>query len=187
MSGTPTLFDEMRPRQGRVNAALEAALARVTRNAPGPVHDAMAYSLLAPGKRLRPLLVMLACEAAGGEAQALQADLTVPAQAAALVERTLQAFGRIDVLVNNAFAPYSFDPERRRDFARLAWPDFLRQYEGSVGAAFHLCQAVLPHLRSDVVWPSHQCSGFFTPQLYDGHRVHLSSGSGRHYGRFRSD
>ena len=90
--------------------------------------------------------VVRACGAGGGEAVALQADVTVPEQAAALVERTLQAFGRIDVLVNNAFARYSFDPERRQHFTGLAWSDFLRQYEGSVGAAFHLCQAVLPHL-----------------------------------------
>jgi 3-oxoacyl-[acyl-carrier protein] reductase len=90
--------------------------------------------------------VVRACADAGGEAQALQADVTVPGQATALVERTLHAFGRIDVLVNNAFAPYSFDPERRQDLAGLVWSDFLRQYEGSVGAAFHLCQAVLPHL-----------------------------------------
>ncbi|MDB5749910.1 MAG: 3-oxoacyl-[acyl-carrier-protein] reductase-like protein [Ramlibacter sp.] len=90
--------------------------------------------------------VVRACEDSGAEAQALQADVTVPGEAVALVERTLRAFGRVDVLVNNAFAPYSFDPERRKDLAGLAWPDFLRQYEGSVGAAFHLCQAVLPHL-----------------------------------------
>jgi geranylgeranyl diphosphate synthase, type II len=33
---------------------------------PSPLSEAMAYSLLAPGKRLRPLLVILACEASGG-------------------------------------------------------------------------------------------------------------------------
>src|SRR5262249_61329672 len=38
----------------------------------------MAYSLLGPGKRLRPLLVMLACEAAGGTTeQALPAACAV--------------------------------------------------------------------------------------------------------------
>jgi geranylgeranyl diphosphate synthase, type II len=60
------LLDELKPRQERVNAALEAALERVTKGAPCAIHDAMAYSLFAPGKRLRPLLVMLACEAVGG-------------------------------------------------------------------------------------------------------------------------
>lgn len=86
------------------------------------------------------------CIDTGGEAQAMQADVTVPAQATSLVARMLDAFGRIDVLVNNAFAPYSFDPERRQDFAGLAWSNYQRQYDSSVGAAFHLCQAVLPHL-----------------------------------------
>ncbi|MGI4776523.1 MAG: SDR family oxidoreductase [Janthinobacterium lividum] len=90
--------------------------------------------------------VVRACIDAGGEAQALQADVTVPARTTALAARMLDAFGRIDVLVNNAFAPYGFDPEHRQEFAGLAWSDYQRQYEGSVGAAFHLCQAVLPHL-----------------------------------------
>ena len=33
---------------------------------PAPLRDAMAYSLLAPGKRLRPILVLMAAQAAGG-------------------------------------------------------------------------------------------------------------------------
>ena len=67
MSGD--FWDELAPRQERIEAALRDALRRVTRGGPPAVHDAMAYSLLAPGKRLRPLLVMLACEAAAGTAE----------------------------------------------------------------------------------------------------------------------
>ncbi len=37
---------------------------------PGPLLEAMRYSLLAPGKRLRPLLVVLAFEACGGRSPA---------------------------------------------------------------------------------------------------------------------
>ena len=33
---------------------------------PAPLRDAMSYSLLAPGKRLRPILVFMAAHAAGG-------------------------------------------------------------------------------------------------------------------------
>ena len=62
------LWDELKPRQERIEAALRTALHTATAGGPGPVAAAMAYSLFAPGKRLRPLLVVLACEAAGGTA-----------------------------------------------------------------------------------------------------------------------
>ena len=93
--------------------------------------------------------VVQACRAAGGDAVALAADVTAPVAATDLVQRTVAEFGRLDVLVNNAFAPYAFDPEQRRPVDALAWPDFQRQFEGAVGAAFHLCRAALPHLRRD--------------------------------------
>jgi geranylgeranyl diphosphate synthase type II len=44
---------------------------------PPRLREAMEYSLLAPGKRLRPILVILACEAAGG-----RMDFALPAAAA---------------------------------------------------------------------------------------------------------
>ncbi len=68
MSGD--LWDEAAPRRERVEAALRAALRRAAHDAPPAVAEAMAYSLFAPGKRLRPLLAVVACEAAGGPADA---------------------------------------------------------------------------------------------------------------------
>ena len=66
MSGD--LWDHLRPRQERIEAALKTALHTATAGGPAAVAEAMAYSLFTPGKRLRPLLVMLACEAAQGTA-----------------------------------------------------------------------------------------------------------------------
>ena len=63
MSG---LWQNLKGRQDAVGAALRATLGRLTADAPSRLAEAMAYSLFAPGKRLRPLLAVLACEAAGG-------------------------------------------------------------------------------------------------------------------------
>jgi len=52
-------------RRQQVDVALKAALARV-QQAPPSLVAAMEYGLLAPGKRVRPLLCGFACEAAGG-------------------------------------------------------------------------------------------------------------------------
>jgi len=93
--------------------------------------------------------VVQQCRACGGDAVALAADVMLPAQADALVKRTIDEFGRLDVLVNNAFSAYVFDPEQRLPIDVLTWSDFQRQFDGAVGAAFHLCRAALPHLRLD--------------------------------------
>jgi 3-oxoacyl-[acyl-carrier protein] reductase len=41
-------------------------------------------------------------EAAGGRALAVQADVTSPDSTAAMIDATLSAYGRLDVLINNA-------------------------------------------------------------------------------------
>ena len=68
MSGE--LWRELTGRQDRVEAALRDHLGRFTADAPPALAAAMGYSLLAQGKRLRPLLTVLACEAAGGSIEA---------------------------------------------------------------------------------------------------------------------
>jgi geranylgeranyl diphosphate synthase type II len=64
-------------KQPLVDERLGALLARETA-VPTPLHNAMRYSLLAPGKRLRPMLVLMAAQASGGsEALALPAACAV--------------------------------------------------------------------------------------------------------------
>jgi geranylgeranyl diphosphate synthase type II len=53
-------------RRAVVERELAAALDAVTRGAPPRLVDAMRYSLLAGGKRLRPILALAACEAVSG-------------------------------------------------------------------------------------------------------------------------
>lgn len=88
-----------------------------------------------------------ACQAAGGDAWAVKADVGDAATAQAMVDGVLREAGRIDVVVNNAFRPYTFDPRRRVLFDHLQWSDYQAQFDGAAGSAFHVCRAVLPHLR----------------------------------------
>ncbi len=65
-------------RQAAIDAALRSALSAPCADAPPRLAEAMAYSLLAPGKRLRPMLAGFACEAVGGEfASSLPAGCSV--------------------------------------------------------------------------------------------------------------
>ncbi len=53
----------------RINGALDRLLPK-DHDYPPDLHRAMRYSLFAGGKRLRPVLTLAACEAAGGDAEA---------------------------------------------------------------------------------------------------------------------
>ena len=53
-----------------VTAALDANDCQSASDCPDTLREAMAYSLLAGGKRMRPVLVLLACEACGGSIEA---------------------------------------------------------------------------------------------------------------------
>jgi len=88
-----------------------------------------------------------ACIAAGGDAWAVQADVGAPAAVQAMAEGIAREAGGVDIVVNNAFRPYAFDPEQRARFDDLQWSDYQAQFDGSVGAAFHVCRALLPQMR----------------------------------------
>ncbi len=53
-------------RRAMVNSALTKALELPSESDPGGLREAMRYAVLHGGKRVRPLLVLAACEAAGG-------------------------------------------------------------------------------------------------------------------------
>ncbi|MEM7077712.1 MAG: SDR family NAD(P)-dependent oxidoreductase [Pseudomonadota bacterium] len=80
-------------------------------------------------------------KAAGGDALAVRADLSQADDRQALVEQTLDAYGAVDILVNNAaityFIPVSDFPERR----------FRLMMDVQVWTPFELAQLVLPGMR----------------------------------------
>lgn len=73
-----SIWDELKPLQAAVERGLSERAAAWAATCPPRLAEAMAYSLLAPGKRLRPLLTLLAAEAVGGTVeQALPAALSL--------------------------------------------------------------------------------------------------------------
>ena len=60
------LQDYLRERIGLIEAALDKYLPAVD-TLPSRLHDAMRYSVFAGGKRIRPVLLLAACDAVGGE------------------------------------------------------------------------------------------------------------------------
>jgi NAD(P)-dependent dehydrogenase (short-subunit alcohol dehydrogenase family) len=80
----------------------------------------------------------------GGQAHAVEADITEPGQAYQAVEGTLGRFERLDVLVNNAAIDYDTDARAlTADLARVR-----RALDTNLFGAWALCEAFAPQLRA---------------------------------------
>src|SRR5437667_132990 len=84
--------------------------------------------------------VALACRTLGVPCEALGADVQDHQQVLRLVGETIQKFGRIDVLINNAglgfSAPFHLQP----------WEAIQRTLRTNFEGALALCHAVIPHM-----------------------------------------
>lgn len=90
--------------------------------------------------------IMNACDA-DGRVIVCKADVTDAVQVRDMVSTTITTFGGLDILVNNAFAHYSFDPRRRSTFDTIGWADYAAQLDGCLKGAYNMCEAVLPQMR----------------------------------------
>jgi citronellol/citronellal dehydrogenase len=79
-------------------------------------------------------------KAAGGNAIAVQCDVTNQDDIDATVRQTLETYGRIDILVNNAGV---LIPGRATELQQKHWELIFRV---NVHAPFNFCRAVIPHL-----------------------------------------
>jgi NAD(P)-dependent dehydrogenase (short-subunit alcohol dehydrogenase family) len=98
--------------------------------------------LAADGTQAELNAAVTECRRGGApDARSIVADLTRPGAAETMVEAALAAFGRIDVLVNNAGI------RCRKAFGAFTREDFASVVEVNLAAAFFTSQAVLPAMR----------------------------------------
>lgn len=83
-----------------------------------------------------------AVEAEGRRAIALEADLTDPKVCKRVVERTVEEFGKLDILVNNA--AFQQHQKSLEDVSEDQWD---HTFKTNIYAYFYMAKAALPHLR----------------------------------------
>jgi NAD(P)-dependent dehydrogenase (short-subunit alcohol dehydrogenase family) len=81
-------------------------------------------------------------KAAGGEAIAVPADVSDRAQCDRLVEETVKAFGRVDGLVNSAYAP-----GQNGNFESADVESWTQTIDVACLGAVRMAQAVVPHMK----------------------------------------
>jgi NAD(P)-dependent dehydrogenase (short-subunit alcohol dehydrogenase family) len=101
----------------------------------------IAFSFLEPEEKDADETIR-AIEAEGQKAYAVAGDLQNPTFCRDLVEQTVEEFGRLDILVNNA--AFQQHQERPEDLTNDQWD---RTFKTNIYAYFYMTKAALPHLR----------------------------------------
>ncbi len=89
--------------------------------------------------------VVEACNAAGSEALAIKGDVASDADCKRLVGETIERWGRLDVLVNNAAITRSVP---LGDLEALDADEFQKLYAVNVIGPFQMARAAAPHLKA---------------------------------------
>lgn len=83
--------------------------------------------------------------ATGARAVAVRTDVSDEASVANMVEQTVQAFGRVDILVNNAAIAATIE---MRSFEKIAVAEWRRMQDVNAMGPFLCIRAVAPHMRA---------------------------------------
>lgn len=134
----------------KIDVDLEGQAGIVTGAAQG-IGRAYALGLAAQGASVvvvdleDPATTVKEVEAAGGTAIGLRADITVEADVAEMAALTLETFGRIDFLVNNAAIYRGLQFKYWEEQSLDEWDRILKV---NVRGVFQACRAVAPTMRS---------------------------------------
>ena len=82
------------------------------------------------------------CEAKGGQCLPIKADIRVPRDCKNAIEQTVEAFGGLNILVNNAAFQMS-----HQNFAEIPEDDLRRTVETNIFGMFWMTQNALAHLK----------------------------------------
>ncbi|MBW1606353.1 3-oxoacyl-ACP reductase [Lactobacillus sp. Sy-1] len=77
---------------------------------------------------------------------AIQADVRNRDAVDQMVNSTIDKFGSLDVVVNNALVGFKFDPVKQKAFKDLSWDDYQKQIDGTLKGAFNVIQSALPEM-----------------------------------------
>lgn len=136
---------------------LNGKVALVTGGGGSGVGSATARELAARGAqvivnyRSHPPAAQAVVEAivtAGGQACAIQADVLDEQQVVRMVAKTIETYGRLDILVNSkGDSPFERKPgEWTHDFVHLTWEELATRMNGELQAAFNTTKAVVPFM-----------------------------------------
>ena len=87
--------------------------------------------------------VVAEIKAAGGKAIAVLADVADPAAVEAMAQAALKAFGRIDILVNNASL------RREKPIDEMSYAEWREIMDATLDSAFHGVHACLPAMKKN--------------------------------------
>ena len=87
-----------------------------------------------------------AIEEAGGKAVGISADVSDSASVAAMVEATTAAFGKVDILVNNAALFASLD---LKPFSAISDAEWDKVMDVNIGGLFRCARAVVPEMEKN--------------------------------------